>query len=293
MGYRSGSSHGYMQQKTVKKCKNCHVLYPSMEEKEKTFLDEPVIHWGELTRENLLCLSRYVDVALLPVGSLEQHGPHLPLDTDSYDAKYILEEAVKLLDCPKPPILPTVAYGVSDHHMSFPGTVTLRPETLEAVIMDIGRSVATHGFQKLFISNGHGGNTSVLNVVARKLKKETGLLVFIDSGDSMEPGKKELVKTENDVHAGEYETSTSLANRKELVDTDAIPELEMDFPHPSMSFDHKPNFQFAWDTHELSSVGVLGDPSKATAEKGRELWKLGAELMAERIKIVMEMRGYL
>ncbi len=264
-----------------------------MKENKRTFLEDPVVHWGELTREDLSCLSRYVDVALLPVGSLEQHGPHLALDTDSYDARYILEEAVKLLDAPKPPILPTVAYGVSDHHMSFPGTITLRPETLEAVIMDIGRSVAAHGFQKLFISNGHGGNTSVLNVVAQKLKRETGLLVFIDSGDCMEPGKKKLVESKNDVHAGEYETSTSLANRGELVDVDAIPDEEMGFPHPSMSFHHKPVFNYAWDTHELSSIGVLGDPTKATVEKGQKLWKMGIDLMAERINIVMDMRGYL
>ena len=255
--------------------------------------EDKVLHWGEMTREDILCLLRYVDVALLPVGSLEQHGPHLPLDTDSYDAKYLLEEAVKRLEGPKPPILPTVAYGVSDHHMSFPGTVTLRPETLEAVILDIGRSVATHGFQKLFICNGHGGNTPILKVVAQKLKRETGLLVFMDSGECMEPGKKELVDSKNDVHAGEYETSTSLANRKELVDIDAIPDEEMSFPHPTMSFEHKPAFNFAWNTHELSSVGVLGNPGKATEEKGKELWEKGITLLAERIKIVMEMRGYL
>ncbi len=255
--------------------------------------EELPIYWGEMTREDILCITRYVDLALLPVGSLEQHGPHLPLDTDSYDARYLLENAVKMIDGPKPPILPTFAYGISDHHMSFPGTVTLRPETFEALVMDIGRSVATHGFQKLFICNGHGGNNSALNTVARKLKKETGLLIFIDSGECMEPGKKKLVETENDVHAGDYETSTSLANRKELVDVDAIPEKEMTFPHPSMTFDHKPSFNFAWDTHELSPMGVLGDPTKATVEKGEKLWESGISLLAERIKIVMDMKGHL
>ncbi len=251
------------------------------------------IHWGEMTREDILCVSRDVDLVLLPVGSIEQHGPHLPLDTDSFDAMYMLEEAVKRIDGPRPPILPTVSYGVSDHHMSFPGTVTLRPETLEAVLIDIGRSVATHGFQKLFICNGHGGNTSVLNIAARKLKRETGLLVFVDSGECMEPGKKGLIETKNDVHAGEYETSTSLANRNELVDSDAIPGQEMGFPHPSMAFNHVPPFNFAWDTHELSSTGVLGDPAKATVEKGEKLWESGISLLAERIKIVMGMKGHL
>lgn len=246
------------------------------------------IHWGEMTREDIGYLRDKLDIALLPIGSLEQHGPHLPLDTDSFDARYILEEAVKLIDDPKPPILPTIPYGVSDHHMDFPGTITLRAETLESVILDIGRSVAENGFRKLLICNGHGGNDSVINVAARKLKKEYGIQVYVDSGECMERGREELVDTRNDVHAGEYETSTSLANRGDLVDLDLIPsEPKMTFPHPSMEFDSKPSFKFSWDTHEISPSGVLGDPSKATAEKGEELWRYGVSEMAERIKILM------
>lgn len=247
------------------------------------------IFWGEMTRWELKNRTRMVKTALLPIGSLEQHGPHLPLDTDAFDAKYILEEAVKHLSGPKPPKLPTIPYGISHHHMSFPGTVTLRNETLENLIIDIGRSIIASGFQKLFIYNGHGGNTDTIKIAAKKLKRETGLLVFIDSGESMKPARDELVESENDVHAGEYETSTSMANRGELVMEEEIPEKSSKYPHESMEFDSEPPFHYAWDTHELTDTGVLGDPKKATKEKGEELWKRGIAKLSERIEIVIDL----
>ncbi|MFW6141449.1 MAG: creatininase family protein [Candidatus Saliniplasma sp.] len=89
-------------------------------------------------------------------------------------------------------MLPTIPYGVSDHHMGFPGTITIRTETFENMIIDIGRSIVHHGIQKLFIYNAHGGNTSTIKIAARKLKRETGLLVFIDSGESMAPERKNM-----------------------------------------------------------------------------------------------------
>ncbi|MFO7792903.1 MAG: creatininase family protein [Candidatus Saliniplasma sp.] len=245
--------------------------------------------WGEMTRAELEQRTRFIDTALLPIGSIEQHGPHLPLDTDTYDAGYILEESVKRIDRPKPLILPTIPYGVSDHHMAFPGTITIKSKTLQDMIIDIGRSIIQHGIQKLFIYNAHGGNTSTIKLAASKLKRETGLLVFIDSGESMGPGKERYVDSENDVHAGEYETSTSMANRGELVEEEAIPEKEMDFPDDEFEFDNDPPFLFTWDTHELSKIGVLGDPKKATKEKGEKLWDEGITILANRIKKVMEM----
>lgn len=251
------------------------------------------IFWGEMNRWELQQRSEDVDTALLPVGSLEQHGPHLPLDTDAHDAEYILENAAEELESSRPPILPTVPYGISDHHMNFPGTVTIGADTLQSLIEDIGRSIIRHGFKKLFIFNAHGGNTAAIKLVARKLKRETGMLVFVDSGECMKPGRDELVESENDVHAGEYETSTSLANRGELVDERVLPEKEMDFPDERFEFDHEPDFFFAWDTDELTPTGILGDAQKADREKGEELWKRGISRLAERIETVMEMPNHL
>ncbi len=239
--------------------------------------------WGEMTRLELHDLSERVDTVLLPVGSIEQHGPHLPLDTDTFDAMYILVEAVKRLHEPRPPILPTVPYGLSEHHMGFRGTITLQPQTLMALVMDIGVSVKHNGFEKLFIYNAHGGNSNILKEVANQLRYDVGLQVFIDNGESMEPGKKELVKSKNDVHAGEYETSTCLANREESVVRENITRPTLRFPHPSMEFDHQPPFFFTWYTHELTDTGAIGDPTEASKEKGEMLWERGVELLARRI----------
>ncbi|MEF8874008.1 MAG: creatininase family protein [Candidatus Thermoplasmatota archaeon] len=249
---------------------------------------EEKIKWGEMNRWQLEQRAELIDTAILPLGSLEQHGPHLPLDTDRFDAEYIVEEAVERLDSPRPLILPTIPYGVSDHHMGFPGTVTVDSETLQDLIVNIGRSVIQHGFRKLFVLTGHGGNEAAVKTTARKLKKETGLDVYIDSFDLMDPEKDELVESENDVHAGEFETSLVLAVREDLVDERTIPEKEMDFPDPKLEFEHEPEFPFAWNTHDLTRTGVLGDAEKASKEKGEELWEAGIERLKERIEAVLD-----
>ncbi len=246
------------------------------------------LKWGEMNRWELDQRSEMVDTAILPVGSLEQHGPHLPLDTDSFDAGYVVENAVKELDSAKPPILPTIPYGVSDHHMSFPGTVTLSPDTLEDMIVEIGRSVLQHGFFKLYIYNGHGGNESALKTAAKKLKEETGMAVFVDSFENMDQEREEIVESENDVHAGEFETSLVLANREDKVDERMIPEKEYEFPDERMEFDHEPEFFYSWHTHDITETGVIGDACKASKEKGEKLWEAGIERVKERLETVIE-----
>ncbi len=246
------------------------------------------IKWGEMNRWELDQRSEMVDTAILPVGSLEQHGPHLPLDTDSYDAGYLVEKAVEELDSAKPPILPTIPYGVSDHHMSFPGTVTLSSDTVEDMVVEIGRSVLQHGFFKLYIYNGHGGNDSALKTAARKLKKETGMAVFVDSFESVYLEKEKIVESANDVHAGEFETSLVLANREEKVDERTIPKKEYDFPDEKMEFDHEPEFFYSWHTHDLTETGVIGDASKASKEKGEKLWDASIQKVKNRLETVME-----
>ncbi|MFP4001468.1 MAG: creatininase family protein [Candidatus Natronoplasma sp.] len=246
------------------------------------------IRWGEMNRWELEQRKKMVDTAVLPIGSLEQHGPHLPLDTDSFNAKNIVEKAVERLDPPRPPILPVIPYGVSDHHMSFPGTVTISPHVLEETIIDIGRSILQHGFFKLYIYNGHGCNESAIKTAAQKLKEETGMLVITDSFESLTPERQEIVESKNDVHAGEFETSLTLAFREEMVDERTIPEEEVKFPDPKMEFDNDPEFNYTWDTHELTRTGVIGDATKASKEKGEKLWEAGIERLKDRLETVMD-----
>ena len=95
-----------------------------------------------------------VDIALLPVGAIEQHGPHLPLDVDAYDAERLCRDVASRCGVPRPLVLPLVPYGVSYHHEDFPGTISLSPETLAQVVFEVGMSVARQGITKLVIVNG-------------------------------------------------------------------------------------------------------------------------------------------
>jgi creatinine amidohydrolase/Fe(II)-dependent formamide hydrolase-like protein len=114
-------------------------------------------------------------VVLLPTGSTEQHGPHLPLDTDVFLAESVcLEVGRRLAD--RVLVLPPVSYGLNQHHIDFPGTIHIEPETFIAFCLDIVKSVAYHGFTKIILVNGHGSNTPLIDLVARKAVLQTGSL---------------------------------------------------------------------------------------------------------------------
>ncbi|MFW5953016.1 MAG: creatininase family protein, partial [Candidatus Natronoplasma sp.] len=100
--------------------------------------------------------------------------------------------------------------------------------------------------------------------------------------------REELVESDNDVHAGEFETSLVLAVREDMVDERTIPEKEFDFPDPKMEFDHEPEFNYTWNTHDLTKTGVIGDATKASKEKGEKLWEAGIERLKKRLETVID-----
>ncbi len=129
--------------------------------KDPSIPDVPYL-LGELTWPQAKSRFKEVDIALLPVGAIEQHGPHLPLDADAFDANYLARKIAEACRNPKPIVLPLVAYGVSYHHEDFSGTISVSPETLSQLIYEIGMSASRHGVTKLIIINGHGGNSPAL-----------------------------------------------------------------------------------------------------------------------------------
>ena len=165
---------------------------------------------------------REVDVALLPVGAIEQHGPHLPLDTDAFDAEYLALKVGDRCTDPKPLVLPLIPYGVSYHHDDFSGTISVSPGTLSQLVIDVGRSIARYGITKLVIINGHGGNTPALNYAAQVINRDAHIFTCVDTGESSDTDLEALAETPNDVHAGEIETSTSMAVRPDEVRTEAM-----------------------------------------------------------------------
>ena len=243
---------------------------------------------GELTSLEARDRFAEVDVALLPVGAIEQHGPHLPLDTDSFDADYLAREVARACSDPKPLVLPLISYGVSYHHEEFSGTISISNETLSKMVYEIGMSAARNGIKKLVIINGHGGNGPTLNFAAQMINRDSQIFVAVDSGETSDVDIDELTETHNDVHAGEVETSTSLATRPELVRMDlarpSIPKFSIRY----LNFSSKRGISWYAYTHRISVDGTMGDPTRANAEKGKKIWRIMTEHL---VKLVEELKS--
>jgi creatinine amidohydrolase/Fe(II)-dependent formamide hydrolase-like protein/7-cyano-7-deazaguanine synthase in queuosine biosynthesis len=243
--------------------------------------------WGELTWIEARERIKEVDIALLPVGSIEQHGPHLPLDTDAFDAEYLCRQVAGACSNPKPFVLPLVPYGVSYEHDAFKGTISITNDTLSRYIYDIGISLAHNGINKLVIINGHGGNTPALNYAAQMINRDARIFVCVDSGETSEVDIYKLIHTPNDVHAGEIETSTSLAIRPHLVKMHKAPSSVPQFSSRYLNFTSKRWVQWYGDTKNVSADGVLGDASRADAEKGRKIWQV---MIAHLVALVEDLK---
>jgi creatinine amidohydrolase/Fe(II)-dependent formamide hydrolase-like protein len=239
---------------------------------------------GELTWLEARERFKEVDVALLPVGALEQHGPHLPLDTDAFDAQYLAQQVAAACRDPKPLVLPLVPYGVSYHHEDFPGTLSVSNDALGRYVYDIGMSAARSGVTKLVIVNGHGGNTPTLQFAAQMINRDAHIFTCVDTGETSEPDVQSIAETSNDVHAGEIETSTTIAVRPELVDMRLARRFVRRFSSAYLEFSGKRSVEWYARTRKLSRDGVLGDPTKASAEKGRRMWDIMIRNLVELVE---------
>ena len=230
--------------------------------------------WGELTWPEAEDKFKEVDIALLPVGSIEQHGPHLPLDTDSFDAEYLARCIAEICSDPKPLVMPLISYGVSYEHDAFKGTISIANETLSRIVYEIGMSVAKNGIRKLVIINGHGGNTPALNYAAQMINRDARIFVCVDTGETSDIDVSRIVETPNDVHAGEIETSTSLAVRPHLVRLQKASRKIPRFSSRYLNFTAKRWVSWYAYTDRISKTGVIGDPTKASREKGEKIWQI-------------------
>jgi creatinine amidohydrolase/Fe(II)-dependent formamide hydrolase-like protein len=229
-----------------------------------------------------------VDVALLPVGSIEQHGPHLPLDSDAFDADYLAHKVAETCSDPKPLLLPLIPYGVSYHHEGFSGTISISPDTLSRLVYEIGMGLARQGITKLVIINGHGGNSPALNFAAQMINRDAHIFTCVDTGETSDPDIDGLAETPNDVHAGEIETSTTLAVRPELVRIEKAPTFIPRFSSRYLNFTSKRRVNWYAHTARISPEGVLGDPTKASSDKGKRMWDL---MIRNLVELVEDLKG--
>jgi creatinine amidohydrolase len=233
------------------------------------------LYWTDLTTTDFETLDVEHSIAVLPVAAVEQHGPHLPVATDMAINQGMLGELTTQLPAHLSMlILPLQAIGKSDEHLRSPGTLTLSAETALRAWVEIGESVARTGLRKLVIINSHGGNSEILGIVTHELRIRCQMLAVHTSWNRF--GKPEGLyspaECEHGIHGGDVETSLMLHFRPDLVRQDKAQNfvstgerMEKEFAVLRASGPQA----FAWIAQDLNAQGVVGDASRATAEKGR------------------------
>jgi creatinine amidohydrolase len=234
-------------------------------------------------------LPRESTLLVLPTAAIEQHGPHLPLATDTLINNLLLGYALERVPAEMPVYaLPPVCYGKSNEHIGFPGTLSVSASTFMAVVRDVGSSVASAGFKKLVLYNTHGGNTSLIDVMARDLRAEFGLRTFAlhGSGGICFEGVSKQERTYG-FHAGEIETAFLLAAVPQMVDRSAYTvNYIADVEKPELLRPENAPAVFAWLTRDIAASGVLGDPRPATAENGARWISDAAARIAAALEVM-------
>ena len=227
-------------------------------------------------------------VVVLPIGSVEDHGPHLPLDTDNFLIWTICEEAARRADGDIL-LLPHIPYGFETHHMDFPGTIDIRMEHLLHFVLDVTKSVAHHGFKRILIADGHGSNMPILDLVARRTILESDALCATFIWPSLAKDAIRRVRESERggmAHAGELETSVYLYLDEERVRKEHV---RRDMEAPDSEFIWRdlidgPPVLLMDEWTRFSKSGVSGDPTLATKEKGKIIFEAVVEAFLRLVR---------
>ena len=224
------------------------------------------ILWCKRTREEIPALAKAGAVVVVPIASTEQHGLALPVDTDQQTVEFVSKGAARALDDVPVLVTPLIAYGLSPHHMVHPGTITLSLSTVVAVLGDICESIVAHGFERILILSGHGGNGNIVGAAALELRHRLGCQVLaccwwdlvMEEMDAITEGPCHTIG-----HAGEAEASCILFTDPESVRRERMLLVE----------------------------GISDDPSIATAEKGERILQVGVKGLAKYLRQIAAMPG--
>ncbi len=231
---------------------------------------------------------------IVPIGAIEQHGPHLPLSVDWIIADEVAQAVVDRVGSELPVwLLPTMPFSKSNEHAWSSGTIWLSQDTMMRVLDDIGRCVAESGAKRIVFLNGHGGNSTLLNVACRELRLAYGLLTFLvhpfvppayappdpDAANSAELGMG--------IHGGLDETSVMLHLRPNDVDMSKavrnVPEWMNEHDHVKFGG----SVQFGWLSNDFGDDGHIGDPTGATAERGAQLFEDSVSFIIEQLRDIV------
>jgi creatinine amidohydrolase len=231
----------------------------------------PFRFWADLNTLDFAAVDSEATVAVLPIAAIEQHGPHLPVSTDTTIANGMVEEVRRI--CPPDLdvlVLPTQPVGKSNEHLRSPGTLTLTAETVLKVWVELGESVARAGVRKLVMINSHGGNAALLEVVARELRIRCGMLAVHGAWRrfGLPQGLYTPLESEVGIHAGDIETSLMLHFRPDLVRMDQADDFEPAIVAMAAKYAVlRPTGvnAFGWIAQDLHASGAAGNASLATA----------------------------
>ena len=258
-------------------------------------------NYQDLTRYEMEQVDRANTIVLIPLGALEQHGSQAPLGTDDIIAGAMVKELEKALaedgetDFPML-MFPVIPVGLSTEHRNFCGSVTLRPDTYYHLLYDISASLVRHGFKKLAFLVCHGGNAPVVQVLSRELRSEFGIAPFIlSSGAFDHPDVKATVSEGNiwDFHGGVMETSMVMAVDESLV---KLEHSEAGIPTAftrTKAVKLYGNVSIGWVSEDWKTadgkpIGIGGDPSGATAEKGKIILQTSARVLVPGLKEIRD-----
>lgn len=241
---------------------------------------EPGMH-GAIPRDRFLSYFTYPEIqaidkkkaaVVLLISAVEQHGQHMPVGTDTIQGWNVMGAALGRL--PKDVLvyaLPPIAYGKSNEHSDYPGTFWLSAKTMIDMVFDIAKGVQVSGFKRLILFGCHGGNNAILDVIARDVHVETGLVVFPLHMLALGARRDQVSDEEASyaMHGGDAETSCMLSHEPSMVHMERAKRAKYKMPEGfGPTFTPGPHFRFAWRTSDLSKVGNIGDPTTGTKEKG-------------------------
>ena len=232
-------------------------------------------YWGELTSAEFRDLDPQRVIAVAPIAAHEQHGPHLPVSTDTTIGEGMVREVLsRLPDDLHILVLPTMPVGKSNEHIRSPGTLTFSAQIALAMWIELGECVQRAGLRKIVFANSHGGNADLLAVVARELRVRHNMLAVHTSWRrfGVPGGMYTSVETSHGIHAGDIETSLILHFREDLARMDKTANFVSSAVAMEQRYRHlRPTgtAAFGWMAPDLNPAGAVGDASLATKEKGR------------------------
>ena len=236
------------------------------------------VHWQEFWRHELETMQSKGPVVIVPVGSIEQHGPHCPTDVDiSIPFHLAVATAFAIEEFPVI-VAPPVWSGFTHYNLGHVGTINLRLETFLALVGDVCRSLKANGFERIILLTGHGGNVAPLRSLSVALAEEDVWALSFSHWELIQNELKQWSETDKEVgigHAGEWETSLQMHLRPALISRPHI--VRNDWPRPDGFGPDFAHFALWPERRREAPLGIMGDPVVASAEKGRRVFTLAVE----------------